>query len=250
MPKPPDFWQDFGQWLKTDNAVPLLLTGSVQTDWNKVLTQAKTLAVCTNKQERPCLVCRSCKQALADYHPDILTLKSENNSYKVKSVRALLNQLSSTTLTGTRLVIIASAELLAPTAGNTLLKVLEDSNSANHWLLTTSYRSRLLPTILSRCQTRRLSLDLAEKEDEPVPGRDIQYYQGLSRGVLDEQDLKKISEELLNLIKSGQSDVNVQRALLRLRDYHKIASLKGNTKLASDVLLASLTQLPNTLTKQ
>jgi len=57
------------------------------------------------------------------------------------------------------------------------------------------------------------------------------------------EEVDEVGETLQLFISRGQYSVDVQRALLRLRDFHKIRALGGNEKMASDVLVASLAQL-------
>jgi hypothetical protein len=51
-----------------------------------------------------------------------------------------------------KLAIIYTAELLTDEAQNSVLKLLEEPNPANNYMLVTSNYSTLLPTVLSRCE--------------------------------------------------------------------------------------------------
>lgn len=51
-----------------------------------------------------------------------------------------------------RVIIINDAHNMTESAENALLKSLEEPGQGNHFLLTTTERSQLLPTIVSRCQ--------------------------------------------------------------------------------------------------
>ncbi|MEP7220456.1 MAG: DNA polymerase III subunit delta', partial [Bacteroidota bacterium] len=59
---------------------------------------------------------------------------------------------------GWRIVIVSEAHLMGEEAANAFLKTLEEPNSRTLLILTTSARSRMLPTILSRCQEVRFDL--------------------------------------------------------------------------------------------
>ena len=61
----------------------------------------------------------------------------------------------STTGGKTRLFIISGADAMDDPAANTLLKTLEEPPGDTMYILTTSRREALLPTILSRCQNVR-----------------------------------------------------------------------------------------------
>jgi DNA polymerase-3 subunit delta' len=65
----------------------------------------------------------------------------------------------------TRILLISQADHLTPTASNSLLKILEEPPQGTLLILTTSRSSRLLQTIISRCQSIRFD-PLSEKDIE------------------------------------------------------------------------------------
>lgn len=83
---------------------------------------------------------------------------------KINSVREIRKE-SSLTLSGKgkRVFIIMNAEQLNDEASNALLKILEEPHEGTMLILTTSQPDKLLPTIISRCQSLRFDL-LSEKE--------------------------------------------------------------------------------------
>lgn len=54
-----------------------------------------------------------------------------------------------------RVYIISNADMMADPAANTLLKTLEEPSGDCMFILTTSFKDQLLPTIVSRCQQVR-----------------------------------------------------------------------------------------------
>lgn len=47
---------------------------------------------CTGEGEKPCQVCRSCRQALSENHPDIIRITHEKpNSIGVEDIRMQVN---------------------------------------------------------------------------------------------------------------------------------------------------------------
>jgi DNA polymerase III subunit delta' len=76
---------------------------------------------------------------------------------------------------GKKIFIISDAEMMSDTSANSLLKVLEEPLSDTIFLLTTSRKEKLLPTIVSRCQSVRCDIlkdeeiehALAERESIP-----------------------------------------------------------------------------------
>jgi len=66
---------------------------------------------------------------------------------------------------GRKIFIICDAELMNDTSANSLLKVLEEPLSDTLFLLTTARKEKLLPTIVSRCQSVRCEI-LRDEEIE------------------------------------------------------------------------------------
>ena len=94
---------------------------------------------------------------------------------KISSIREVIREDSlSLYQHGYRVVIVIQAEEVGTESANALLKVLEEPNPATMFVLTTSKRSSLLPTIVSRCQSLRFDL-LSEDEiaNELVSKHDV-----------------------------------------------------------------------------
>lgn len=100
-----------------------------------------------------CAHCRACKKIKSANHPDILHLKPAGDTIKVKQIRDLLDTLALKPFEAqTRVVILQDAQALNPSAGNALLKALEEPPADTLFILTTAELSDLMPTIVSRCQ--------------------------------------------------------------------------------------------------
>jgi DNA polymerase-3 subunit delta' len=83
---------------------------------------------------------------------------------KISSIREVIREDSlSLYQRGYRVVIVIQAEEVGTESANALLKVLEEPGERTVFVLTTSKRSSLLPTIVSRCQMLRFDL-LSEDE--------------------------------------------------------------------------------------
>jgi DNA polymerase-3 subunit delta' len=83
---------------------------------------------------------------------------------KISSIREVIREDSlSLYQRGYRVVLIMQAEEVGTEAANALLKVLEEPGGRTVFILTTSKRSSLLPTMISRCQLLRFGL-LSEDE--------------------------------------------------------------------------------------
>ncbi len=104
----------------------------------------------------PCQQCQSCQLFAAGTHPDFHLLASEKQ-IGVDMVREGIGKLSRTAqLGGNKVLIIPAAETMTESAANALLKTLEEPTAKTYLILTSSHLSRLLPTILSRCEKHTL----------------------------------------------------------------------------------------------
>ncbi|MFK7856023.1 MAG: DNA polymerase III subunit delta' [Granulosicoccus sp.] len=108
-----------------------------------------------------CQRCESCRQLLADSHPDYRKLVPEgaNVSIKVDSVRALVQWLQLTAGQGSyRVALIEDADTLNRNAANSLLKTLEEPADHAVLILTATHIGALPATIRSRCQKTTLKM--------------------------------------------------------------------------------------------
>jgi len=104
----------------------------------------------------PCGVCRHCKKAAADIHPDLslLTLLEDKREILVEQTRALRSEVFIMPNEAERKVfLIDPADAMNDNAQNSLLKVLEDGPDYAAFLLLCANAGQLLSTIRSRCET-------------------------------------------------------------------------------------------------
>ncbi len=118
----------------------------------------------------PCDECSACRRIDQGSHPDIRAIRPmakvqaedeeggadvviEGAMITTEQVGHLVTEASLKASQARRKVfIISSAEAMNPTAANRLLKTLEEPPPSTTLVLTTQNLSRLLPTIISRCQ--------------------------------------------------------------------------------------------------
>ncbi|MGQ9666725.1 MAG: DNA polymerase III subunit delta' [Anaerolineae bacterium] len=116
---------------------------------------ARTLNCQAEDVRRPCNVCRSCRLAMADKHPDIMTVRGEgeNGAILVDQVRAIRREASLSPMEGRwRVYILCNVEFANESAANALLKTLEEPPAHVLFLLTAASEELVMPTIVSRCQ--------------------------------------------------------------------------------------------------
>jgi DNA polymerase III subunit delta' len=78
------------------------------------------------------------------------------NTIKINSIREIRREAPlSSSENKRRVYIISNADMMADPAANTLLKTLEEPAGGCLFILTTSFKDQLLPTIVSRCQQVR-----------------------------------------------------------------------------------------------
>ncbi|MDE3057473.1 MAG: hypothetical protein KGJ59_05915 [Bacteroidota bacterium] len=134
----------------------------------------------------------------------------------IGSVREIRRESSMTAFeAGRKIFIVSDAELMNDASQNAFLKVLEEPPADTIFLLTTSRKELLRPTILSRCQSIRCDIlsdeeiDTALKEREHVEPRQARLVAQLANG-----DYSRASELLgEDLVHLRESAVNFLRAV-------------------------------------
>jgi DNA polymerase-3 subunit delta' len=179
-------WQTIGQPEASALITHSLKTGSLAHAYLFVgaphigkLTLALDLARALNCRENkpPCGECPSCKRITEGKHADVRTisLNSAKDPGETKAraeisiddIRELQRNASLPPFEGKcKVFIIDGAEYLSTEAANCLLKTIEEPPPQVVILLLTTEESRLLPTVISRCQRvelKPMSTDDIEK---------------------------------------------------------------------------------------
>jgi len=118
--------------------------------------------LCSNRTDQgACGECASCRQLLADAHPDFRTVAPEGTStvVKIDAVRELVDWMHLTASQDSyRVAMIDQANALNQSSANALLKTLEEP-ADNAVLILCAQRPAALPaTVRSRCQTITLKM--------------------------------------------------------------------------------------------
>lgn len=172
---------------------------------------------CESETERPCLSCRSCKQAIDHNQPDIIYVSHEKpNTIGVDDIRAQINSDIAIKPYSSRykVYIVDEAEKMNQQAQNALLKTIEEPPSYAVILLLTTNADGFLPTILSRCITLNLK---AVKEDVirdylmsryQIPDYQADVCAAFSQGnvgkavqLASSEDFNELKESVLQLVK-------------------------------------------------
>ena len=116
-------------------------------------TLAKLLsaALQCREEDKPCLTCPACRKVLADTHPDCITVTDpDHKTVAVDIVRDARADMYVVPNEGQRKIYIFPQELRIE-GQNALLKILEEPPEYGVFILLTDNRSKLLPTVRSRC---------------------------------------------------------------------------------------------------
>lgn len=116
------------------------------------MTLAKTV-FCTESQDEACGRCIECRKIEHANHPDLYIIEPDGASIKIEQIRDLQKQFSYRAGAGQKkIVILQQAERMTVQAANSLLKFLEEPQSAMIAIMIAENGHALLPTIRSRAQ--------------------------------------------------------------------------------------------------
>ena len=179
---------------------------------------------------RPCNACRGCRDGRARVHPDLLIgsparwreARSSGESIVAAARRWLMDASGAPIVAERRIVLIEGADGASEGVQNALLKVLEEPNPRQMFILTADDPARLLPTIRSRCQSLRLGpVPRAElvtwlMDQSHLPGDQAELIAhlaggmaGAARAYAEQPDLlawrRRVQGELLGLLSQGRA---------------------------------------------
>jgi DNA polymerase-3 subunit delta' len=175
----------------------LLFTGPSGVGKRQIALALAQGLFCSAASGRPCGGCSGCIKSAASNHPDLLIVdvdpETKSRQILLPQIQTLSEALSRTPgESGRHAVIIDHADRMSEDAQSAFLKTLEEPMGQTFFILITSDLSRLMPTILSRCQTLRFGAlgqndteDILLKEDGLSP-REATDYARLSQGSVEE----------------------------------------------------------------
>lgn len=210
---------------------------------------AKTIN-CLNIQEdtEPCNECESCRSfnKLASFNIQELDAASNNS---VDDIRALVDQVRIPPQAGKyKVYIIDEVHMLSSNAFNAFLKTLEEPPSYAKFILATTERHKIMPTILSRCQIydfKRISVTdiakylawVAEQENITTEEEALHVIAQKADGAL--RDALSIFDQIVSFSGSNVSYSNVieNLNLLDYEYYFKVMESIVNLDIPSTLLV-------------
>ena len=132
-----------------------VIVGPPRQEGTELVDHLLQLLFCENSENQPCLTCDSCRRALAHKHPDLQLIEPQKKSRIISAdqVRTLQQQVYKTAYSADwKICVIVGADRMQKSAGNILLKTLEEPPKNSLFFLLTDSPQFLLPTVRSRCQ--------------------------------------------------------------------------------------------------
>jgi len=201
-------------------------------------TNARILAKAINcfrltEDTEPCNACESCVSFNNGQSLNILELDAASNN-KVEDIRELVEQVRFVpTLGKYKVFIIDEVHMLTTQAFNAFLKTLEEPPAHAIFILATTEKHKIIPTILSRCQIfdfNRIRVKdiadhlqrIAEKEQVQAEYSGLEVIARKSDGAL--RDALSMFDQMVTFT-SGQLTYKSVIANLHLLDYERYISL-------------------------
>lgn len=213
-----------------------------------------------------CGVCRECRTAYDGTHADVDLVATEGLSIGVRQTRELVELAARRPSVGAwRVIVIEDADRLGESAGNALLKAIEEPTSRTMWMLCAPSVEDVLVTIRSRSRHVRLRTPPPEAVAELLVRRDgvdptmaihaaraAQSHIGLARRLARDEGARIRRRDTLRLataIRSAGDAVDAAADLVNIADEEKEKSLTERNLRERERLLETLGADPSARTQ-
>ena len=135
-----------------------LISGSIESSLKDLALYLAKSLVCSKLEPLACEECINCIRIDENNYPDFIMIDGSNESIKKQQIEELQETFSKVSLevNGKKIYIIHLIEKATLGAVNSLLKFLEEPIDDVVAIITTQNISKVLATIISRCQLIRL----------------------------------------------------------------------------------------------
>ena len=130
--------------------------------------------VCDRREEHPCMVCKSCKNVIAGYHPDVIDVSRKSDDkgklkrdIQVEQIRHVAaDAYVRPQQADKKVYLIKDAGSMNIPAQNAALKILEEPPAYAAFILCVDSAESLLATVRSRCTVIRIAGEKLGVESE------------------------------------------------------------------------------------
>lgn len=251
-PLPPfsqEQWLYLKLWLEAEDSQPPLLVHGGSEEQLQRVAETLSLYLACQADDKPCGACVACHQVGQQTHPDSIIFSAIGAAKGISRLREIFHSLSRTAVGKKRLVAILAIDTLSLPALNILLKSLEEPAASTRFFLTSRFPRRLPLTIHSRCHHLSLALTMRHPQISAAAWSNnllIRLKVAQTAGRCTPEMLEAMGQQLSWALGQQGPTPALRQAFQRLRDYHKVTAMKGNEKLARDILFASLPDIPHT----
>lgn len=134
---------------------------------------ARAFAAALNCEDNGCGTCPSCRLVTAGSHPSVSLVSTENISYRIEDVRALIITAQDRPQGHPwRVIVVEDADRMTERATNVLLKAIEEPPPQTIWILCAPSPADVLVTIRSRCRHISLRIPPVEAVEALLVERD------------------------------------------------------------------------------
>ncbi|KHD45744.1 DNA polymerase III subunit delta' [Streptococcus hongkongensis] len=149
----PKAYQEFKQILKKNRLNHAYLFSGDYANFDMAIFLAQAIFCQEVRDHLPCGKCRSCQLIENNEFSDVTILEPVGQVIKTDTVREMMRNFSQTGYESQKQVfIIRDCEKMHINAANSLLKFIEEPQSASYIFLLTNDDNQVLPTIKSRTQ--------------------------------------------------------------------------------------------------
>lgn len=159
--KQPILFQTFKNALQNGRlAHAYLVVGEAGTPLKETAMYMAKSILCDHPSPLADEECVTCRRIDKGEYPDLIVLDGEEALIKKDEVETVVADFQKTALEakGITIYVIHQVENMTIEAVNSLLKFLEEPTADTYAILTSQNEAKVLPTIVSRCQTMRLLL--------------------------------------------------------------------------------------------
>ena len=164
--KQPTIYHSLKNSMQKGRLAHAFLISGKQANMKKDLAYLMAQSIVENNNDFACETCNTCLRIKDHNYADLIYLDGDIDSIKVEDIEYIQNKFSKYAIENAqkKIYIINHFENTVIAAQNKLLKFLEEPNGNDTYaILITNNDSKVLPTIISRCQ--RIKLILNKYED-------------------------------------------------------------------------------------